>query len=170
MWNPSNWDQTQQRQASGVMPFPVPSIRISHCKTELPGRVFSFNKDQSDDLQNLAPNQSFLYQLTNLDLVSGQFDNTGATTSPPWILAVYSSPFNSAGHDPQQQEPPASVLVRWQLETSTLNLHPVFEESLSKKTNGQQRVKQLLTHVMLTMLILTITDQTRDSEDGRHSL
>ncbi|KAE8549529.1 hypothetical protein EYB25_008051 [Talaromyces marneffei] len=141
MWNPPQWDQAQQRQASGVTPFPVPSIRIINCKTETPGRVFSFNKDQTDDLQNIAPNQSFLYQLTNLELVSGQFDNTGATTSPPCILAVYSSPYNSAAHDPQQQEPPASVMVRWQLETSTLNLHPIFEESLSKKTNGQQRTK-----------------------------
>ncbi|GAM41433.1 hypothetical protein TCE0_042r14550 [Talaromyces pinophilus] len=115
MWNPPQWDQAQQRQASGVLPFPVPSIRISHCKTEIPGRVFSFNKDQAEELQNIAPNQSFLYQLTNLELVSGQFDNTGATTSPPWILAVYSSPFNSAGHDPQQQEPPASVMTKLEI-------------------------------------------------------
>ncbi|EED24095.1 RNA polymerase II Mediator complex subunit Sin4, putative [Talaromyces stipitatus ATCC 10500] len=137
MWNPPQWDPAQQRQA-GVVHFPVPSIRISHCKTEVPGRVFSFSKDQADDLPNIVPGQSFSYQLTNLELVSGQSDNTGATTSAPWILAVYSSPINSAGHDTQQ---PASVMVRWQLETSTLNLHPVFEELVSKRANGQQRTK-----------------------------
>lgn len=141
MWTPSQWDPAQQRQASGALNFPVPTIHITHCKTEVPGRMFGFDNNQADDSETSATGHSFLYQLTSLEVVSGQSDNTGNTTSAPWILAVYSSPLSSMGHDHQQQEPPPSVMVRWQLETSTLNLHPVFEELVSKKANGQHKVK-----------------------------
>ena len=65
MWNPPQWDPALQRQASGILPFPVPSIHISHCKTEIPERVFEFNKDQADDLQNGSSNQSLQKMNTN---------------------------------------------------------------------------------------------------------
>ncbi|OKL60129.1 Mediator of RNA polymerase II transcription subunit 16 [Talaromyces atroroseus] len=140
-WNPAQWDQAQQRQASGALNFPVPTIRTNHYKTEIPGRMFSSNKDQGDDLENLTTTQSSLYQLTGLELVSGNSDNTGIAPSAPWILAIYSSPLHGAVHNPQNQEPPSSVMVRWQLESSALNLHPVFEELIAKKTNGQHKTK-----------------------------
>jgi mediator of RNA polymerase II transcription subunit 16, fungi type len=170
-WNPAQWDQAQQRQASGALNFPVPTIRTSHYKTNIPGRMFGLNKDQGESPENSATDQSSLYQLTSLELVSGQSENTGTTPSAPWILAIYSNPLHSTGHNPQQQEPPSSVMVRWQLETSALNLHPVFEELISKKANGQHKVKNFLLmfkQIKPSKRALTILDEIGASTIRRY--
>lgn len=141
MWNPGQWDPTQQRQGSVAIQFPEPSIRVTHCKTEILERTFSFPEDVTDGSQEKAFNQNFLYQLTNLELVSGQSENIGTGTSATWIIAVFSSPCN--GTDVESQEargPSAAVMVKWQLETSILSLHPVFEEVITRKSHVQQKV------------------------------
>ncbi|CRG85078.1 Mediator of RNA polymerase II transcription subunit 16 [Talaromyces islandicus] len=140
-WTPPHWDQTQPKQMSGTLAFPVPAFNITHSKTENPGRIFKTNRDETGNLGEPAPYQNSLYQITSLDIIAGQPDHAGVSFSGPWILAIYSSPIQDTGHDVRQQAPPSSIIVRWQLESTTLSLHPVFEELVQKKAIAQNKTK-----------------------------
>lgn len=139
-WNPAQWDPNQPKQASATHPFPTPSFRIFHSKIEHPSSVFTPNRNQNDNSKEFSPPPSSLYSLTRLDIVPGQSDSTGGSASGPWILAVYSNTVHATGHDPQHQASPSSVIVRWQMETASLTLHPKFDEVISKKNNVQAKV------------------------------
>lgn len=139
-WTPAHWDQTQPKQASGTLGFPVPAFNITHSKTENPGRIFKTNNHETGNIGDPAPYQNSLYQITSLDIISGQPDHAGGSFSGPWILAIYSSPIQNTPHDVRHQAPPSSIMVRWQLESTTLNLHPVFEELVQKKASAQNKV------------------------------
>lgn len=139
-WSPPVWDQNQPRPPTGTHTFPVPTFRIVHNKFENPSRVFTHNKGQTENGEGPPPGLNSLYSLTSLDIVPGPSESTGNTTTGPWVLAVYSSQIHAVGPELSQQGSPASVIARWQLETSTLSLHPVFEEVVSKKATVQAKV------------------------------
>lgn len=144
-WTPSHWDQTQPKQ-SGALAFPVPAFNITHSKTENPGRIFKTNRDEAGNIGEPAPYQNSLYQITSLDIIAGQPDHAGSSFSGPWILAIYSSPIQNIGHDVRHPPPPSSIMVRWQLESTALSLHPVFEELVQKKASAQNKVKSEPNH------------------------
>ncbi|KAH8697294.1 putative RNA polymerase II mediator complex subunit Sin4 [Talaromyces proteolyticus] len=140
-WNPSHWDPNPQRQATGALAFPVPTFGITHYKTVNPGRLFTTKKSETENLAESSSSKNSLYQLTSLDIIAGQSDNTGNSFSSPWILAIYSTPIHAPNHAARPQMSPSSVMVRWQLETTNLSLHPVFEELVPKKASGQNKTK-----------------------------
>jgi mediator of RNA polymerase II transcription subunit 16 len=152
-WNPAQWDQNQPKQASPTHPFPTPSFHIFHSKIENSSSIFTPSGGPSDESKEFSPGQSSLYSLTHLDIVPGQSDSTGGSSSGPWILAVYSNPVHATGHDPQQQAFASSVIVRWQVENAPLTLHPKFDEVISKKNNVQAKVYQSLLHVAEALVV-----------------
>jgi mediator of RNA polymerase II transcription subunit 16 len=143
-WSPPVWDPNQLRQPSGTHAFPVPTFRIVHNKIEKPSRVFTPNKSQNESGEELPSDVNALYSLTRLDIVPGPSESTGGATTGPWILAVYSSQTHAVRPELSQQGTPASVIARWQLEATTLSLHPVFEEVVSKKATVQAKVSRPL--------------------------
>lgn len=136
-WTPSQWDP--QARPSSNQNFPVPAFRISQSKIEHPSLIFTPSRDQSQSAGDAAPPpHNPLYFLTRLEIIPGQSENTPGSSSGPLIMAIYSIPAQPQAQNQQQNTPP-SVIVRWQLETTTLSLHPVFEEVIARKANIQAK-------------------------------
>ncbi|EAA65820.1 hypothetical protein AN1227.2 [Aspergillus nidulans FGSC A4] len=140
-WTPSQWDPTQQKQ--GSQQFPTPSFRLVHMKVEVPYNIPSSNRDAGENPDEQLPFTSSLYCLTSLHIILPASDNSAGSTPNPWIVAVFSIPTHAILPHPQPQIP-ASVIVRWQLETSLMTLHPRFDDVPSKKGNGQVKPKTVL--------------------------
>lgn len=135
-WNPTQYDPGQQKPPA---PWPVPSFRFLHCKVESLCDVIGTNRNPGDN-QGLPSFTNSVYGLTRLDIILPALDNPAGSTSTPWIVAVYSSPLHATPDHPQQQSP-ASVIVRWQLDTGAVTLHPKFDEVASKKSSAQMKVR-----------------------------
>lgn len=136
-WTPNQWEP-QGRPPSNPN-FPVPAFRISQSKIEHPSLIFTPNREQSQSTGDAAPPpHNPLYFLTRLEVIPGQSENTPGSSSGPLIMAVYSVPAQTPAQNQQQNTSP-SVIVRWQLETTTLSLHPVFEEVIARKANIQAK-------------------------------
>ncbi|KAL5045781.1 mediator of RNA polymerase II transcription subunit 16 [Aspergillus fruticulosus] len=140
-WTPSQWDPTQQKQ--GPQQYPIPSFRLVHLKVEVPYNIPSSNRGTGENSDEQSPLTSSLYCLTSLQIILPASDNSAGSTPNPWIVAVFSIPPHSI-HPHQQPQVPASVIVRWQLETGLPALHPKFDDVPSKKGNGQVKPKTVL--------------------------
>lgn len=138
-WTPNQWDPNQARQGAGSHNIPTPSFIILYTKIEHPNSILSSKNNASDNTENFSPGLTSTYSLTQLDIIPGQPDSTNNSASGPWVLAVYSNSAHPGGADPQQQTA-ASVIVRWQFETSSLTLHPKFDELESRKNISQVKV------------------------------
>jgi len=84
----------------------------------------------------------------HLEIIPGAVDNPAGSTANPWILAVYSNPLAATPHHTGQNGS-ASIIVRWQLEAASQNLHPKFDEVVSKKNHNAQ-VKVCLSVIRFT--------------------
>ncbi|PWY81960.1 mediator of RNA polymerase II transcription subunit 16 [Aspergillus heteromorphus CBS 117.55] len=137
-WTPSQWDPAQQpRQPTQ---FPVPSFRFTHCKVETAGNVPGNRSGEEPDLHSFS---NPLYCLSRLEIILPASDNAVGSTASPWIVAIFSTPPQVAqGHTHQQG--PASVIVRWQLDTAAFTLHPKFDEMAAKRTNAQTKPRTVL--------------------------
>ncbi|PYH92172.1 mediator of RNA polymerase II transcription subunit 16 [Aspergillus ellipticus CBS 707.79] len=139
-WSPSQWDPAQQpKQAPNQ--YPVPSFRFTHCKVETSCNVPGTNRSGGEsDLQSFS---NPLYCLSRLDIILPTSDNAAGSSASPWIVAIFStSPHVTPDHTHQQG--PASVIVRWQLDTAAFALHPKFDEMASKRTNVQVKPRTVL--------------------------
>ncbi|RAL11440.1 mediator of RNA polymerase II transcription subunit 16 [Aspergillus homomorphus CBS 101889] len=143
IWNPPQYDPAQQPKQKPPQ-FPVPSFRFAHCKVEtscnVPGPVRN-NGDPSDELQQPFPNS--LYCLTRLDIILPTSDNAAGSSATPWIVATFSILPQTAPDHPHQQGP-SSIIVRWQLESAPLTLHPKFDEVTTKRNSMQIKPKAVL--------------------------
>jgi mediator of RNA polymerase II transcription subunit 16 len=138
-WTPTQYDPGQQKPPA---PWPVPSFRFLHCKVESQCDVPGTNRNAGDNAQGLPSFTNSLHCLTGLDIVLPALDNPAGSTANPWVVAIYSAPLHVTQDHPQQQGP-ASVIVRWQLDTGPLTLHPKFDDVPSKKNNAQVKVSTL---------------------------
>ncbi|KAG2022076.1 hypothetical protein GB937_004170 [Aspergillus fischeri] len=136
-WTPTQYDPGQQKPPA---PWPVPSFRFLHCKVESQCDVPGTNRNAGDNAQGLPSFTNSFYCLTGLDIVLPALDNPAGSTANPWVVAIYSAPLHVTQDHPQQQGP-ASVIVRWQLDTGPLTLHPKFDDVPSKKNNAQVKPK-----------------------------
>lgn len=134
-WNPPQWDPSQAKQPSQ---FPVPSIRLIHCKINMPSNILNVNSglDHSDQAFTFS---NTVYSLTRLEIMPGQADSPAGSSANPWILAIFSKPLHAPHEYPEQHGPP-SVILRWNLESVPRTLHPKFDEVTSKKGNAQPKV------------------------------
>lgn len=139
-WTPNNWDPNQARQGAATHTIPTPNFTIHFTKIEHPSSILGSKNTAADSLGNLSPSLSPFYSLTQLDIILRQPDSANNSASGPWILAVYSNSAHSLGTDPQQPTA-ASVIVRWQFESSSLTIHPKFDEVVSKRNVGQAKVR-----------------------------
>ncbi|KAJ5329439.1 Mediator complex subunit Med16 [Penicillium brevicompactum] len=133
-WNPPQWEPTQAKQPGQ---YPVPSIRLIHCKVDMPSNILNVNHglDHSD---NSLPFSNTVYSLTRLEIMPGLVDSPAGSSANPWILAIFSKPLH-APHEYPEQLGPSSVIVRWHLESAQQTLHPKFDEVASKKSNAQAK-------------------------------
>lgn len=137
-WDPAHWDPSQNKPGLPPQPFPVPSFRFVHCKVEMPCDVLSTNHNVGENTDGFQP---YLYNLTRLEIIPGPLEIPAGSAAGPWIVAVFSSPLHAVPDEPGQQGP-ASVIVRWQLDTAPQALHPKFDEVVSKRnTNIQAKPK-----------------------------
>ncbi|KAL4879567.1 mediator of RNA polymerase II transcription subunit 16 [Aspergillus karnatakaensis] len=139
-WNPPTWEPSQQKQ--NPPQYPVPSFRFVHSKVEVPYNIPSSNRAAENPDEQL-PLASSLYCLTSLQIILPASDNSAGSTPSPWIVAVFSIPPHTIIPH-QQLQVPSSVIVRWQLETTSQGLHPKFDEVASKKGNVQIKPKTVL--------------------------
>ncbi|KAL4976798.1 mediator of RNA polymerase II transcription subunit 16 [Aspergillus desertorum] len=140
-WTPSQWDPTQQKQ--GSQQYPTPSFRLVHLKVEVPYNIPSSKCGAGENPDEQFPLTSSLYYLTSLQIILPASDNSAGSTPNPWIVAVFSIPPHAILPH-QQPQVPASVIVRWQLETGLPALHPKFDDVPSKKGNVQIKPKTVL--------------------------
>ncbi|CAL5871048.1 uncharacterized protein PFLUO_LOCUS5292 [Penicillium psychrofluorescens] len=140
VWTPAQWDPTQAKQPNQ---FPIPAFRFLHCKVETPGNDLSVIRSPDEHVDQPLPPSNSLYSLTRLDIMPGQIDSPAGSTASPWIFAVFSKPIHAAPEYPDQQGP-ASVIVRWHLESVSQTLHSKFDEVMSKNNNMQAKTKMEL--------------------------
>ncbi|OJK00380.1 hypothetical protein ASPACDRAFT_1868972 [Aspergillus aculeatus ATCC 16872] len=142
-WNPPQYDPAQQPKQTPPQ-FPVPSFRFAHCKVEtscnVPGPARN-NGDPSDNIHQPLPNS--LYCLTRLDVILPTSDNAAGSSATPWIVATFSILPQIAPDHPHQQGP-SSIIVRWQLESAPITLHPKFDEVTTKRNSMQMKAKAVL--------------------------
>ncbi|CAI7568178.1 unnamed protein product [Penicillium bialowiezense] len=133
-WNPPQWEPSQGKQPGQ---YPMPSIRLIHCKVDMPSNILNVDRglDRSD---NSLPFSNTVYSLTRLEIMPGQVDSPAGSSANPWILAIFSKPLH-APHEYPDQLGPSSVMVRWYLESAPQSLHPKFDEVASKKSNSQAK-------------------------------
>ncbi|KAI2790102.1 Mediator of RNA polymerase II transcription subunit 16 [Penicillium oxalicum] len=137
-WTPNKWDPTVMRSPNK---WPVPALRLLHYKIDMPSSIWSINHDSEAQMAQSVPFPNSVYSLTRLEMIPGQVDSpTGPTTTSPWILGVFSKPLHASSEFPLQQGP-ASVIVRWQLDSTQQSLHPKFDEVVSRKTHTQIKPK-----------------------------
>ncbi|KAI9928807.1 hypothetical protein ASPWEDRAFT_127770 [Aspergillus wentii DTO 134E9] len=139
-WNPPNWDP--KIPASAQSP-PVPSMRFAHCKVETPGNILSTAHSSGENSDQTSSSTNSVYSLTRLEIICAPAVDSQSGSTPPWILAVFSNSLHATNGHPEQQGP-ASVIVRWQLESGSQTLHPKFDEVPSKKNNAQVKPKMEL--------------------------
>ncbi|KAJ5714011.1 Mediator complex subunit Med16 [Penicillium malachiteum] len=133
-WNPDKWDNQNPKP-----PFPIPTFRFQHFKIDMPSSSLSVNRGVEEHVQQM-PFPNPIYSLTHLEIMPGQIDSPAGSTASPWILAVFSKPLHATPEYPDQQGP-ASVIVRWQLESAPQIFHPKFDEVTAKKSNTQVKSK-----------------------------
>ncbi|PYI12583.1 mediator of RNA polymerase II transcription subunit 16 [Aspergillus sclerotiicarbonarius CBS 121057] len=141
-WNPPQWDPAQQPKQTQNQ-FPVPTFRFTHSKVETSCTVPDTPRNDgqiSDDLQSVS---NPLYSLSRLEIILPASDNAVGSTANPWIVAVFSSTPQVTPDHPAQQGP-ASILVRWQLDTAVFTLHPKFDEITSKRNSIQTKPRPVL--------------------------
>ncbi|CAG8331554.1 unnamed protein product [Penicillium salamii] len=133
-WNPPQWDPSQAKQPGQ---YPVPSVRLIHCKVDMPSNILNINRGlDHPDLSSQFSNT--VYSLTRLEIMPGQVESPPGSSANPWILAIFSKPLH-APHEYQEQVGPSSVIVRWHLESAPQILHPKFDEVALKKGNTQAK-------------------------------
>lgn len=135
-WNPPNWDPKIPASAQSA---PVPSMRFAHCKVETPGNILSTAHSSGENPDQTSSSTDSVYSLTRLEIICAPVVDSQSGSTPPWILAVFSNSLHDTNGHPEQQGP-ASVIVRWQLESGSQTLHPKFDEVPSKKNNAQVKV------------------------------
>ncbi|KKK26961.1 mediator of RNA polymerase II transcription subunit 16 [Aspergillus rambellii] len=140
-WNPAQWDPAQQKQAP--QQFPVPSFRLVHSKVEVPYNIPSANRTAGENQDDQLPFTNSLYCLTSLQIILPASDNSAGSAPNPWIVAVFSIPPHAVLPH-QQPQVPSSVIVRWQLDSAALILHPKFDEVTSRKGSLQMKPKTVL--------------------------
>lgn len=137
-WSPATWDQTQSKQSSSsANPFPTPSFRFSHLNIQ--GTVNFSSGSTEDGSDEFSQSAHLLYGLTRLDIIPGQLDNSAGLNVAPTLIAVYTTTVHAMPETPEQQRP-ASVIVRWQLEMTNRTFHPKFDEVIPRKSNQQPKV------------------------------
>ncbi|KAF7719404.1 Uncharacterized protein PECH_004899 [Penicillium ucsense] len=137
-WNPNRWDPMVMRSPNK---WPVPAVRLLHYKIDMPSSIWDIGNDTNQHTDQSLPFANSVYTLTRLEVIPGQVDSpTGPTTTSPWILGVFSKPLHTSSEFPAQQGP-ASVIVRWQLDSAQQSFHPKFDEVVSKKSHVQVRPK-----------------------------
>ncbi|CAG8362433.1 unnamed protein product [Penicillium salamii] len=133
-WNPPQWDPSQAKQPGQ---YPVPSVRLIHCKVDMPSNILNINRGlDHPDLSSHFSNT--VYSLTRLEIMPGQVESPPGSSANPWILAIFSKPLH-APHEYQEQVGPSSVIVRWHLESAPQILHPKFDEVALKNGNTQAK-------------------------------
>lgn len=135
-WNPPQWEPSQAKQPGQ---FPTPSIRLIHCKVDVPSNILNETPGLEHPDQSL-PFSNPVYALTRLEIMPGQVDSPVGSTASPWILAVFSKPLH-APHEYPEQHGPSSIMIRWHLESVPQTLHPKFDEVTAKKNNAQAKVR-----------------------------
>lgn len=114
----------------------MPSFRFAHGNVETPSGFWNAYRNTGEN-EEAPSSTNFIYALTHLEIIPGAVDNPAGSTANPWILAVYSNPL-PATPDHTGQNGSASIIVRWQLEAASQNLHPKFDEVVSKKNHNAQ--------------------------------
>lgn len=140
-WNPPQWDPAQQPKQTPPQ-FPVPSFRFTHSKVETSCTVPGMHRNDGEEPDMMHQSISNpLYTLSRLDIILPASDNAAGTTANPWIVAVFSTPPQATPDHPGPQGP-ASVIVRWQLDTAAFTLHPKFDEMAAKRNSTQIKVDE----------------------------
>ncbi|CAK45284.1 uncharacterized protein An08g02480 [Aspergillus niger] len=142
-WNPPQWDPAQQPKQTPPQ-FPVPSFRFTHSKVETSCTVPGMHRNDGEEPDMMHQSISNpLYTLSRLDIILPASDNAAGTTANPWIVAVFSTPPQATPDHPGPQGP-ASVIVRWQLDTAAFTLHPKFDEMAAKRNSTQIKPRPVL--------------------------
>lgn len=105
----------------------------------MPSSILDVNRGPEEHTDSPLPFHNSVYSLKWLEIMPGQIDSPTGSTANPWILAVFAKPLHSTPEYPDQQGP-ASVIVRWQLENAPQAFHPKFDEVAPKKNNAQAKV------------------------------
>lgn len=128
------WEPSQGGPSNA---FPVPSIQLVHIKSTSPQTAFHSSGASSSNLGTFQSAQTSLFNLTHLEIVTG-FSGTPGSFFPPNIVAVFSAPSVSPGG--QTQDGPSSVIVIWEVDSTTQTLHSSFDDVVSKKSVAQLKV------------------------------
>lgn len=113
----------------------------------MPCDVLSTNHNVGENTDGFQP---YLYNLTRLEIIPGPLEIPAGSAAGPWIVAAFSSPLHAVPDEPGQQGP-ASVIVRWQLDTAPQALHPKFDEVVSKRNTNIQAKVSLETEVYFAL-------------------
>lgn len=138
-WNPAQWDPSQIKQPPLVTLYPVPSFHLTHCKVEIPSNILRTTPQPGENNQNSPPSTNSFYSLTRLEIIPGPPDNPAGSTASPWMLGVFSKSLHPTSNHTEQQVP-SSVIVRWQLDSTSQSLHPKFDEVASARSGAQVKV------------------------------
>lgn len=123
-----NWHVQPGKSAS-------PTFDISPLKTEDNCSPLGTDFDTGDAALGSSQKLSFPAKLTHLALIPTGPD-PGPAPSYPTVLAVFChtpAPVPSIMDQTHSQQPPFSIVSRWELHSSTYNLHPGFEQLTAKK-------------------------------------
>lgn len=135
-WNPQQWDPATAKQGGS---FPIPSFHFRHCLIDVPATISNAPRGVEDHSDQPMPFPNSAYALSRLEVMPGQIDSPTGSASP-WVLGVFSKPLHTTPEYPDQHGP-SSVIVRWQLGSSALALHPKFDELPPKKNAAQVKSK-----------------------------
>lgn len=117
--------------------FPVPNIQLAHIQSASPQTTFNSPGASLNSPEICQSNQVSQYDLTHFEIISGSSETPGGSF-PPSVVAVFSSsPVPPGGQSP---DGPSSVIVRWEIGSTSQTLHSSFDDVVSKKSVTKLKV------------------------------
>lgn len=153
-WDPAQWDPSQMKQSNSSHSFPTPSFQFVHSKVETPSAIFHKQKNPTGDMNDIGQPSDSVFCLTHLDIITALTDNSGSSTTAPFIMGVFSVPVHALDSHHFQQNGSSSVIVRWQLDTTAQDLHASFDDVVSKKSKIQVKVLPAVLDICHSLLFM----------------
>ena len=119
--------------------FPIPNVQLVHIQSTSPQTTFHSSGAPLNSPETFLSDQALLYDLTHLEIVTGSPETPGGSF-PPSVVAVFSSPPVPSGG--QSHDGPSSVIVRWEVGSTSQTLHSSFDDVVSKKSVSQLKVSK----------------------------
>lgn len=137
-WETSQSESTSKQAPPNTASSLAPSIQLVSIKSEFPRPGPLAQGSEAQNMEVLPPAQTSLFRMTHLEIITGCPDAPGGAF-PPLVLGVFSSP--PLSFDGQSHDGPSSVLVRWEIGSTSQKLHSSFDDVVSKKQPSQLKVR-----------------------------